>query len=113
MIIVISGLPGTGKTALAQEIVRRTNAIHINADDVRADLSSDLGFSLEDRIEQARRLGAMARLLSAQNQLVIVDFVNPTKETRKAFGICDAFVWVDRIESSRFEDTNIIWENPN
>lgn len=113
MIIVISGLPGAGKTSLAKEIVRRTNAIHLNADDVRSDLSSDLGFSIEDRKEQARRLGAMARLLSKQNQLVVVDFVNPTEETRDAFGDCDYFVWVDRIESGRFEDTNSMWEKPS
>lgn len=113
MIIAISGLPGTGKTALAKEIVRRTNAIHLNADDVRAELSSDLGFAIEDRLEQARRMGAVARLLSNQNQIVVVDFVNPTEATRKAFGASDYFVWVNRIESGRFEDTNLMWENPS
>lgn len=113
MIIAISGLPGTGKTALAKEIVRRTNAIHLNADDVRAELSSDLGFAIEDRLEQARRMGAVARLLSNQNQIVVVDFVNPTEATRKSFGASDYFVWVNRIESGRFEDTNSMWENPS
>ncbi len=74
MIVVVFGLPGVGKTTLSKEIARRTNGIHINADDVRKDLSSDLGFSVEDRVEQARRLGAMARLLSNQGHLAIVDF---------------------------------------
>jgi len=113
MIIVISGLPGAGKTSLAKEISRRTNSIHLNADDIRSDLSSDLGFSVEDRKEQARRLGAVARLLSNQNQVVVVDFVNPTEDTRKAFGKLDYFVWVDRIKHSRFEDTNSIWKDPS
>lgn len=112
MIIQIIGLPGTGKTALAKEICRRTDAIHLNADDVRSDLNKDLGFSIDDRIEQSRRLGAMARLISNQGRLVVVDFVNPTEDTRAAFGDADVAVWVDRINESRFEDTNMLWQAP-
>ena len=113
MIIQIIGLPGAGKTVLAKEICRRTDAIHLNADEVRADLNSDLGFSIEDRIEQARRLGALSRLLSNQGKLVVVDFVNPTQETRTAFGKVDFVVWVDRIKEGRFEDTNKLWSIPS
>jgi adenylylsulfate kinase len=113
MIIQIIGLPGTGKTALAKELCRRTDAIHINADSVRQDLSSDLGFSVEDRVEQARRLGAISRLISEQGKIVVVDFVNPTEETRASFGDADIVVWVDRITEGRFEDTNILWEEPS
>ena len=112
MILQIIGLPGSGKTTLAKELCRRTDGIHINADEVRSELSSDLGFSSEDRIEQARRLGSMARLLSKQGKLVIVDFVNPTRETRNAFGDANFVVWVNRIMASRFEDTNKMWQNP-
>lgn len=112
MIIQIIGLPGSGKTSLAKELVDRTNAIHLNADAVRADLSSDLDFSHEGRVEQARRLGAMARLLSSQGHLVVVDFVNPTSTTREAFGSSDFIIWMNRIDSGRFEDTNNIWERP-
>ncbi len=112
MIIQIIGLPGAGKTVLANEICRRTDGIHLNADEVRAELNSDLGFSIKDRIEQARRLGALSRLISGQGKLVVVDFVNPTKETRVAFGKADFIVWVDRIDQGRFEDTNKIWTNP-
>lgn len=111
MIILIVGLPGTGKTALATELVQRTNAVHINADAVRAELSSDLGFTSEDRLEQARRLGAIARLISSQGKICVVDFVCPTKETRKMFGKADFTVWVHRIEEGRYEDTNKMWED--
>ena len=112
MIIQIIGLPGSGKTSLAKELCRRTNAIHLNADDIRADLSKDLGFSIDDRKEQARRLGAISRLLSSQGSLVVADFVNPTQDTRESFGDADVVVWVNRIDNGRYEDTNKLWEDP-
>lgn len=112
MILQILGLPGSGKTTLAKSLLEHVDAIHLNADEVRADLSKDLGFSAEDRIEQARRMGAVARLLSAQGRTVIVDFICPTHETRKAFGKPDYLIWMNRIEEGRFADTNKLWEDP-
>jgi hypothetical protein len=112
MIIAIMGLPGAGKTTLATELCRRTDAIHLNGDEFRGGLSSDLGFSESDRIEQARRMGEVARLLARQGKLVVVDFVNPTQSTRHSLGQVDLTVWVDRIEASRFDDTNSMWEQP-
>jgi len=112
MIIEIIGLPGAGKTVLATMLADRINAIHFNADDVRADLNKDLGFSPEDRIEQARRLGALARLTSKQGYITVVDFICPTDETRLAFGKPDILIWVDRIKEGRFADTNKIWQDP-
>jgi adenylylsulfate kinase len=112
MIIQIIGLPGAGKTALASALADRINAIHFNADEVRADLNSDLGFTPEARVEQARRMGALARLTSKQGYITVVDFICPTEETRKAFGIPDILIWVNRIEAGRFEDTNKLWEDP-
>jgi hypothetical protein len=54
--ILIMGLPGAGKTTLAQALAPLLNAVTFNADGVRANLSRDLGFSHEDRIEHARRI---------------------------------------------------------
>ena len=51
--ILIMGLPGAGKTTLAKALAPRLNAAHYNADDVRANINKDLGFSEADRIEQA------------------------------------------------------------
>jgi adenylate kinase family enzyme len=112
LIIQIIGLPGSGKTTLAKALKEHTDVIHLNADEVRADLNKDLGFTPEDRIEQARRMGALARLLHAQGRVVIVDFVCPTHETRRAFGTPDYLIWMNRIEESRFADTNKMWEDP-
>jgi hypothetical protein len=111
MIIQIIGQAGSGKTALATALADRINAIHINADEVRAGLNKDLGFTVEDRIENARRLGELARLL--KNQIVVVDFICPTNETRKAFGKPDALIWVNRIKEGRYEDSNKLWEDPD
>jgi adenylylsulfate kinase len=112
MIIQIIGLPGSGKTTLATALADRINAIHFNADVVRADLNSDLGFTPEARIEQARRMGALARLTSNQGYITVVDFVCPTEETRAAFGKADILIWVNRIEKGRFADTNAMWQDP-
>jgi len=110
MIIQVIGQAGTGKTALAERLADHINAVHINADKVRAGLNKDLGFELKDRIENARRLGELARLLD--NQIVIVDFICPTVETRQAFGKPDILIWVNRITEGRFEDSNKMWQDP-
>ena len=106
------GLPGAGKTTLARALAPRIGAVHFDADQVRANVNRDLGFSPADRIEQARRMGWMCDTVNAAGTFAIADFVCPMREGREAFG--DAFViWVDRIESGRFEDTNRLFEAPD
>ena len=55
--ILIMGLPGSGKTTLAEKLVVKLNAAWFNADAVRQDIYSELGFSPEDRLEHAERMG--------------------------------------------------------
>ena len=113
MIIQIIGLPGSGKTALAKRLADRINAVHFNGDETRATVNKDLGFSIESRIEQARRLGELARLISKQGHHVVVDFVCPTKVTRNSFGTPDILVFMDTIIEGRFKDTNDMFEAPD
>src|SRR5580704_16746946 len=110
--ILIMGLPGAGKTTLSAALAPLLNAVVFNADAVRANLSRDLGFSHEDRVEHARRMGWMCDRVVEAGGTVIADFIWPTPETRAAFG--EAFViWVDRISAWRFEDTNRMFVKPD
>ena len=109
--ILIMGLPGSGKTTIAKELSKAINAIHLNADEMRSKVWTDLTFKYTDRLIQSQRMGALSDMLNAQGYNTIADFVCPTDETRKQFG--KAFiVWVDRIKESRFEDTNKLFEKP-
>jgi Adenylylsulphate kinase/Cytidylyltransferase-like len=109
--ILIMGLPGAGKTTLARSLAPLLNAVVLNADDVRANVNKDLGFSHADRIEHARRMGWMSDRVVEAGGTVIADFICPTSETRAAFG--PAFtVWVDRIREGRFPDTNRLFVAP-
>ena len=105
------GLPGSGKTTLAEALARELQCVHFNADEVRREINKDLGFSVEDRIEQARRMGILCDIAGRWGSVVLADFVCPTPETREAFG-ADFTIWVDRIKEGRFEDTNKLFVPP-
>jgi len=111
MKILIMGLPSSGKTTLATALARQLSCVHFNADEVRKEINKDLGFSVADRIEQARRMGVLCNIASRYGAHVIADFVCPTPETREAFG-AHFIVWVDRIKEGPFEDTNKLFVPP-
>jgi hypothetical protein len=109
--ILVMGLPGAGKTTLSRMLAHRLNAVHFNADEVRSHINKELGFSLDDRVEHAARMGWLCDQVVRTGGYAIADFICPTPETRAAFG--DAFVvWVDRIQAGRFEDTNRLFVPP-
>ena len=104
------GLPGAGKTTLAECLARELKCPHFNADDIRKHINKDLEFSIEDRIEQAKRMGYLCEITS-KYFYAIADFVCPTSECREAFG-ADFLIWVDRIKVGRFQDTNKMFVPP-
>jgi cytidyltransferase-like protein len=109
--ILIMGLPGAGKTTLARELAPLFNAAMFNADEVRANINKDLGFSHVDRIEHARRMGWICDRVVETGGTAIADFICPTPEARAAFGAAFT-VWVDRIKVGRFADTNAMFVPP-
>lgn len=109
--ILVCGLPGAGKTTLTRLLAPKLGAVLFNADEVRANINKDLGYSLEDRIEQATRMGWLCDRVVQAGCVAIADFVCPTPQTRTAFG-AGFVIWVDRIKEGRFEDTNRLFIPP-
>ena len=109
-IILIMGLPGSGKTTLANELGPMLKAKRLNADEVRKE-ANDWDFSSEGRKRQAKRMAEMALKLKKEGNYVVADFICPTPEARSLFP-ADYTVWVDTIKKGRFEDTNQMFIKP-
>ena len=109
-IVLIMGLPGSGKTTLANELGPMLNAKRLNADEVRKE-ANDWDFSEEGRKRQAQRMADFAIELKNEGNYVVADFICPTPEARSLFP-ADFIIWVDTIKKGRFDDTNKMFVNP-
>jgi adenylylsulfate kinase len=83
-----TGLPCSGKTTVADAVAdvlkdRGYRVERLDGDIVRKDLTSDLGFSKEDRDENIKRVTFVAKLLSRNGVVVLATFVSPYRERRK------------------------------
>ena len=110
-IILIMGLPGSGKTTLANELGPLLNAKRLNADEVRRE-ANDWDFSVEGRKRQAKRMADFAIKLKNEGNYVVADFICPTPEARNLFP-ADYTIWVDTIKEGRFDDTNKMFIKPD
>ena len=104
------GLPGAGKTTLANELAKLIKSKRLNADEIRR-AANDWDFSEEGRTRQSKRMSEAALKLKNEGNNVIADFICPTPEARKLFP-ADYIVWVDTIQKGRFEDTNQMFVKP-
>ena len=110
-IILVMGLPGAGKTTLANELAPMVNGKRLNADEVRK-AANDWDFSEEGRTRQAKRMADFALKLKEEGNYVVADFICPTPEARNLFP-ADYVVWVDTIKEGRFDDTNKMFVKPD
>ena len=109
-IILVMGLPGAGKTTLANELAPMIKAKRLNADEIRK-AANDWDFSEEGRTRQAKRMAEHAFKLKNDGNYVVADFICPTPESRNLFP-ADYIVWVDTIKKGRFDDTNKMFVKP-
>ena len=108
--ILIFGLPGSGKSYLAEPLAAELGGVWINADQVRGHYD-DWDFSDEGRMRQAMRMKFLSDGVVRAGKYAITDFVCPFQNARSDFQP-DYSVWMDTIEEGRYEDTNKIFEKP-
>jgi len=111
--ILIMGLPGAGKTTLAQHLIEfmKNNFMTVtwlNADEIRKKYD-DWDFSTEGRIRQSIRMKTLSK--EATTDYVIADFVAPLVEMRTNYD-ADWTIWVDTIREGRYADTNKAFIEP-
>ena len=110
MKILIFGLPGSGKTYLAERLQNYLQCAWFNADEIRK-MANDWEFSNTARLRQAYRMKNLADFEVKNGRNVICDFVCPLNKTREIFN-ADYSIFMNTIHSGRFDDTNKIFEIP-
>ena len=87
VILWFTGLSGAGKSTLAHAVERRLHELGchtfvFDGDNVRHGLCADLGFSAQDRSENIRRIGEMAKLFIEAGVIALTAFISPFRADR-------------------------------
>ena len=82
-----TGLSGSGKSTLALGVEKKLfdegkHVVLLDGDNIRTGINNNLGFSLEDRKENIRRIAEVAKLFAEQGMICLVSFISPTREMR-------------------------------
>jgi adenylylsulfate kinase len=85
----MTGLSASGKSTIAvileqMLLHRKKHAYRLDGDNIRHGLNKNLGFSAEDRAENIRRIGEVARLFTDAGVIAITSFISPYKKDRDA-----------------------------
>ena len=89
-VLWFTGLSGAGKSTVANQVEKLLNGIDgksyrtylLDGDNIRHGLCSDLGFSLEDRAENIRRVGQVAKLMADSGTIVLAALISPYRSDR-------------------------------
>ena len=87
-VLWFTGLSGSGKSTIANEVEKRLHAMGkhtflLDGDNVRHGLNKDLGFTDTDRIENIRRIGEVAKLMTDAGLIVLTAFISPFRSERQ------------------------------
>jgi bifunctional enzyme CysN/CysC len=87
-VVWLTGLSGAGKSTIANLVEKKLNRMNrhsflLDGDNIRHGLNKDLGFTETDRIENIRRVGEVARLMSDAGLIVIAAFISPFRAERE------------------------------
>jgi cytidylate kinase len=112
MKVLIMGLPGSGKTVLAEKLQLHLNCALFNDYRVRK-MSNDFDFSIGGHIRQSFRMRNIANFEKEHgNSIIICDYVCPTQWCRRIFE-ADFSIWLNTISLERGEDIDSIFEIPS
>lgn len=87
-VLWLTGLSGSGKSTIAKNLEKSLHAKGymvklLDGDNIRSGINGDLGFSVEERKENIRRVSEIAKLFLDAGVICIVSFISPTVEIRK------------------------------